>query len=122
MPGGYAHLFDQDFSDLDAAVKSWQKLAGKLSKAQSNSGRKVSGPLRKAGWTGDSAHYGFAALEAAESMLDTAHTNVQLISTILDTASERMQSAKRALRRATNDAESAGHKVTADGTVERITA
>lgn len=122
MAGEFLRLLHQDFSDLEAAAKSWQKLADKCLTAQRESGKKVSGPLHDAGWEGTSADYGLAALEAVESMLGTGHTNVQLVASVLDTACERMQSAKRKLRNAVKDAESAGHKVLDSGRVEPISA
>ncbi|MFD1832968.1 alpha/beta hydrolase [Streptomyces desertarenae] len=118
MPEHYAELFRQDFSDLDAAAKSWKNLVEKFSDAQNGSGGKVSGPLHAAGWEGESAHFGFAALEATESKLGTASTNVGLIASVLETLSGRMQAAQRKLRNAVRDAEEAGHTVTADGWVE----
>nr|WP_239077815.1 alpha/beta hydrolase [Streptomyces sp. SID9124] len=108
----------QDFSDLEAATGSWQKLTEALDDARTGSGKRVSGPLHKAGWAGVAAHYGFAALEATESKFQTAQTNAQLIRTVLSTLSTRMQAAQRKLRHAVSDAESAGHTVTEDGWVE----
>ncbi|MFD4758102.1 alpha/beta hydrolase [Streptomyces sp. NPDC058439] len=118
MPELFAQLFRQDFSDLEAATGSWQKLAGILGDTRIGSGKRVSGPLHKASWSGVAAHYGFNALEATESKLKTAQTNAQLIHTVLDTLSTRMQAAQRKLRHAVSDAETAGHTVTEDGWVE----
>ncbi|MCX4794645.1 hypothetical protein OG497_11100 [Streptomyces sp. NBC_01242] len=118
MPELFAQLFRQDFSDLEAATGSWQKLAGILGDTRIGSGKRVSGPLHKASWSGVAADYGFNALEATESKLKTAQTNAQLIHTVLDTLSTRMQAAQRKLRHAVSDAETAGHTVTEDGWVE----
>ncbi|MFD9605666.1 alpha/beta hydrolase [Streptomyces sp. NPDC059970] len=118
MPELFAQLLRQDFSDLEAATGSWQKLAGILGDTRIGSGKRVSGPLHKASWSGVAAHYGFNALEATESKLKTAQTNAQLIHTVLDTLSTRMQAAQRKLRHAVSDAEAAGHTVTDDGWVE----
>lgn len=118
MPEHYSELLRQDFSDLEAASKSWRGLVKKFSDAKVESGRKVSGPLHAAGWEGESAHYGFAALEATESKLGTAGTNVGLIASVLETLNDKMQTAQRKLRNAVHDAETAGHTVTADGWVE----
>ncbi|MEU5825828.1 MULTISPECIES: alpha/beta hydrolase [Streptomyces] len=118
VPELFAQLLRQDFSDLEAATGSWQKLTEALDDARAGSGKRVSGPLHKAGWAGVAAHYGFAALEATESKFQTAQTNAQLIRTVLSTLSTRMQAAQRKLRHAVSDAESAGHTVTEDGWVE----
>ncbi|WP_330240897.1 alpha/beta hydrolase [Streptomyces sp. NBC_00525] len=118
MPELFAQLLRQDFSDLEAAADSWQKLAAALDDTRTGSGKRVSGPLHKAGWAGVAAHYGFAALEATESKLLTARTNARLLGTVLGTFSTRMQEAQRKLRHAVSDAESAGHTVTEDGWVE----
>ncbi|MFJ1544060.1 alpha/beta hydrolase [Streptomyces sp. NPDC088246] len=118
MPELFAQLFRQDFSDLEAATGSWQKLAEILGDTRIGSGKRVSGPLHKASWSGVAADYGFNALETTESKLKTAQTNAQLIHTVLDTLSTRMQAAQRKLRHAVSDAEAAGHTVTEDGWVE----
>ncbi|GAA3393748.1 alpha/beta hydrolase [Streptomyces roseoviridis] len=118
MPENFAQLMKQDFADLDSAVASWKKLADVLGKTQTGSGRRVTGPLHKAGWTGVSATYGFGAMEATESKLGTARTNVQLISTTLDALGTKMMAAQRKLRAAVADAEAAGHRVRDDGWVE----
>ncbi|MGS2589715.1 alpha/beta hydrolase [Streptomyces hebeiensis] len=118
MPKNFTRLFNQDFSDLDAAISSWKKLAEALGTTQTDSGKRVTGPLRKAGWSGVSATYGFEAMEATESKLGTARLNVQLIATTLAALQTKMQAAKRKLRNAVADAEEAGHKVRDDGWVE----
>ncbi|GAA3374333.1 hypothetical protein GCM10020367_37820 [Streptomyces sannanensis] len=118
VPELFSQLFKQDFSDLEAAASSWKRLAEALGKAQTGSGKRVSGPLHEAGWAGVSATYGFAALEATESKLGTAEIDAQLIATTLDTLNTRMQAAQRALRNAVADAEGAGHTVREDGWVE----
>ncbi|WP_335938687.1 alpha/beta hydrolase [Streptomyces sp. PTD5-9] len=118
MPERFAQLLRQDFSDLEAASGSWRKLAERLGETHVGSGKRVSGPLHKASWSGVAAHYGFGALEATESKLKTAQTNAILIRTILETLSTRMQAAQRKLRHAVADAETAGHVVTEDGRVE----
>ncbi|MGW0665739.1 alpha/beta hydrolase [Streptomyces sp. NPDC002746] len=118
VPELFAQLFRQDFADLEAATGSWQKLAEALDETRVGSGKRVSGPLHKAGWSGVSATYGFAALEATESKLKTAQTNAQLIRTVLSTLNTRMQAAQRKLRHAVLDSEAAGHTVTEDGWVQ----
>ncbi|MFP8884397.1 hypothetical protein [Streptomyces mangrovi] len=57
-------------------------------------------------------------MEATESKLGTAGTNVGLIASVLETLNDKMQAAQRKLRNAVHDAETAGHTVTADGWVE----
>ncbi|MFJ7998522.1 alpha/beta hydrolase [Streptomyces sp. NPDC096310] len=111
-------MFTQDFSDLDAAVSSWKKLAEALGKTRTDSGKRVTGPLHKAQWTGISATYGFDAMEATESKLGTAQLDAQLITTVLDTLQTKMEAAQRRLRNAVADAEAAGHTVRDDGWVE----
>ncbi|WP_329622473.1 alpha/beta hydrolase family protein [Streptomyces sp. NBC_01255] len=118
MTEHFAQLMKQDFADLDSAVGSWKKLADALSQTQTGSGRRVTGPLHKAGWTGVSATYGLEAMEATESKLGTGRTNAQLIATTLDTLNTKMQAAQRKLRAAVADAEAAGHTVRDDGWVE----
>ncbi|WP_327162998.1 alpha/beta hydrolase [Streptomyces zaomyceticus] len=118
MTEHFAQLMKQDFADLDSAVGSWKKLADALTATQTGSGRRVTGPLHKAGWTGVSASYGFDAMEATESKLGTGRTDAQLIATTLDTLNTKMQAAQRKLRAAVADAEAAGHTVRDDGWVE----
>ncbi|WP_395361424.1 alpha/beta hydrolase [Streptomyces sp. YH02] len=118
MTEHFAQLMKQDFADLDSAVGSWKKLADALTNTQTGSGRRVTGPLHRAGWTGVSASYGFDAMEATESKLGTGRTNAQLIATTLDTLNTKMQAAQRKLRAAVADAEAAGHVVRDDGWVE----
>ncbi|MFJ1913979.1 alpha/beta hydrolase [Streptomyces sp. NPDC088147] len=118
MPENFTQLFKQSFSDLDSAVSSWKKLTEALGKTQTGSGKRVTGPLHKAGWSGVSATYGFEAMEATESKLGTAQLDAQLITTTLDTLHTKMQAAQRKLRNAVADAEAAGHRVREDGWVE----
>ncbi|MFE4057791.1 alpha/beta hydrolase [Streptomyces sp. NPDC059096] len=118
MPENFRRLFQQDFSDLDAAVSSWKKLAEALGKTRTGSGKQVTGPLHKAGWAGVSATFGLDAMEATESKLGTAQLDAQLISTTLDILRTKMEAAQRALRNAVADAEEAGHTVREDGWVE----
>ncbi|MFE3828940.1 alpha/beta hydrolase [Streptomyces sp. NPDC059092] len=118
MTENFTRLFKQDFSDLKAAVSSWKKLAEALGKTRTDSGKRVTGPLHKAGWTGLSATYGLEAMEATESKLGTAQLDAQLITTVLDTFETKMGAAQRRLRNAVADAEAAGHTVRADGWVE----
>ncbi|MFF0555641.1 alpha/beta hydrolase [Streptomyces sp. NPDC004266] len=118
MTENFAQLMKQDFADLDSAVASWKKLAEALAGTQTSSGKRVTGPLHRAGWTGLSATYGFGAMEATESKLGTARTDAQLIATTLDTLNTKMQAAQRKLRTAVADAEAAGHRVRDDGWVE----
>ncbi|MFF4432088.1 alpha/beta hydrolase [Streptomyces sp. NPDC001513] len=114
MPELFAQLFRQDFADIDAATASWKKLAKALDDTQRGSGKRVTGPLHKAGWAGVSATYGFAAMEATETKLGTAEVNARLIATILDTLATKMRGAQTKLRNAVSDAEAAGHKVRDD--------
>ncbi|MFE2937470.1 alpha/beta hydrolase [Streptomyces sp. NPDC059255] len=118
MPENFRRLFTQDFSDLEAAVSSWKKLAEALGRTRTDSGRRVTGPLHKANWTGLSATCGFGAMEATESKLGTAQLDAQLITTLLDTLRTKMAAARRRLRTAVADAEAAGHTVRDDGWVE----
>ncbi|MFI6700124.1 alpha/beta hydrolase [Streptomyces sp. NPDC050509] len=118
MTENFTRLFTQDFSDLEAAASSWKKLAEALGKTGTDSGKRVTGPLHKAGWTGLSATHGFEAMEATESKLGTAQLDAQLITTTLDTLRTRMEAAQRTLRNAVADAEAAGHTVRDGGWVE----
>ncbi|MFJ2444572.1 alpha/beta hydrolase [Streptomyces sp. NPDC087658] len=118
MPENFTRLLTQDFSDLDAAVSSWKKLAETLGRTRTESDTRVTGPLRKAGWSGISADYGFEAMEATSIKLGTGRLDTQLISSTLDTLQTRMRSAQRELRDAVADAEEAGHRVRDDGWVE----
>ncbi|GAA0610852.1 alpha/beta hydrolase [Streptomyces crystallinus] len=122
MPELFAQLLHQNFAELEAAAESWRNLAKKLGDTQTSSGRRVSGPLHKAGWAGVGADYGFAALEATESKLGTGKTDARLIHAVLGALSTRMQESQRKLRNAVADAEKAGHKVRADGWVEAVEA
>ncbi|GAA1201369.1 hypothetical protein GCM10009654_67190 [Streptomyces hebeiensis] len=118
MPENFTRLLRQDFADLDTAVSSWKKLAEALGKTRTGSGKRVTGPLHRAGWAGLSAKHGFEAIEATETKLGTAQLDAQLITTVLDTLNNKMQAAQRKLRNAVADAEQAGHPVRSDGWVE----
>ncbi|MFG2224800.1 alpha/beta hydrolase [Streptomyces sp. NPDC048644] len=117
MPERFKELIKQDFSDLEAAVRSWQKLAKELEAAQVRHRQKVTGPLHASGWQGVDARYGFMKMEASETQLGTAQSDVTSIATVLDTVHVDMKLAQDQLRMAVRVAEGNGFAVDDHGNV-----
>ncbi|MFI7102888.1 alpha/beta hydrolase [Streptomyces sp. NPDC050161] len=117
MPERFKELIEQDFSDLEAAVRSWQKLAKELEAAQVRHRQKVTGPLHASGWQGVDARYGFMKMEASETQLGTAQSDVTSIATVLDTVHVDMKLAQDQLRMAVRVAEGNGFAVDDHGNV-----
>ncbi|AIA04799.1 alpha/beta hydrolase [Streptomyces noursei] len=110
-------LLKQDFSDLEAAVRSWQKLAKALEEAQVQHRHKVTGPLHASGWQGTDSHYAFMQMETSETRLGTAQSDVTSIATILDTVHTKMKETQEDLRRNVRTAELDGYAVDDHGNV-----
>ncbi|MFI0712562.1 alpha/beta hydrolase [Streptomyces inhibens] len=117
MPENFKELLKQDFSDLEAAVMSWQKLAKALEEAQVRHRHKVTGPLHASGWQGVDSRYAFMKMEASETQLSTAQSDVTSIATILDTVHAKMKEAQEDLRRCVRTAELDGYAVDDHGNV-----
>jgi hypothetical protein len=117
MPENFKELLKQDFSDLEAAVRSWQKLAKALEEAQVRHRHKVTGPLHAGDWQGTDAQYAFMQMEASESQLGTAQSDVTSIATVLDTVHMKMKQAQDDLRRCVRTAELDGYAVDDHGNV-----
>lgn len=115
MPEKFQELLKQDFSDLQAASKSWHKLSKDLEEAQAQHRRKVTGALHACGWKGTDAQYAFTMTEDNERRLGTAQSDVSSIATILDGVHHTMEDAQRALRQAVRDAEANGFAVDDEG-------
>ncbi|GAU70942.1 hypothetical protein SSP35_24_00470 [Streptomyces sp. NBRC 110611] len=110
-------LLKQDFSDLEAAVRSWQKLARALEEAQVRHRHKVTGPLHASGWQGTDSHYAFMQMETSETRLGTAQSDVTSIAITLDTVHTTMKEAQEDLRRNVRTAELDGYAVDDHGKV-----
>ncbi len=108
MPENFKELLKQDFSDLEATVKSWQKLGKALEEAQVRHRHKVTGPLHASDWQGVDSRYAFRKMEASETQLGTAQSDVTSIATILDSVHTTMKEAQENLRRAVRTAEATG--------------
>ncbi|GAA2673952.1 alpha/beta hydrolase [Streptomyces lunalinharesii] len=117
MPENYKELLKQDFSDLEAAAKSWQKLAKALEEAQVHHRRKLTGPLHASEWQGTDASYAFLQMEASESQLGTGQSDVSSIATVLNTVHTEMKAAQDDLRRYVRTAELDGYVVDDHGNV-----
>ncbi|MFI9228399.1 hypothetical protein [Streptomyces rimosus] len=117
MPENFKELLKQDFSDLEAAVSSWQKLGKALEEAQGGHRHKVTGPLHASEWEGVDSRYAFAKMEASESQLGTAQSDVTSVATVLDSVHTKMKEAQENLRRAVRTAEADGYVVDDDGDV-----
>ncbi|OKI04741.1 hypothetical protein A6A06_08375 [Streptomyces sp. CB02923] len=117
MPENFHDLLKQDFSDLQAAVASWQKLARELEEAQAGHRRKVTGPLHAGEWQGADSRTAFMKMEASETQLGVAQSDVSSIATVLDTVHVRMKLAQDKLRQGVRDAEADGYAVDGQGTV-----
>ncbi|MFE1176658.1 hypothetical protein [Streptomyces sp. NPDC058773] len=111
MPQHFKELLKQDFSDLEAAIKSWQKQARALEEAQVQHRHKVTGPLHASGWQGVDSRYAFMKMEANETQLGTAQSDVTSIATILDTVHVEMKQAQDILRQSVRTAEADGFSV-----------
>ncbi|MFH8404882.1 alpha/beta hydrolase [Streptomyces sp. NPDC018019] len=117
MPENFHELLKQDFSDLEAAVTSWRKLAGELEEAQVRHRQKVTGPLHAGEWRGADSDTAFMKMEASETQLGVAQSDVSSIATVLDTVHVRMKLAQDKLRQGVRDAEADGYAVDDHGTV-----
>ncbi|MCK7623285.1 alpha/beta hydrolase family protein [Streptomyces sp. RS10V-4] len=117
MPENFTALLKQDFSDLEAAVRSWQKLAKALEEAQGRHRHKVTGPLHASEWQGADAGNAFLHMEASESQLGTAQSDVTSIATVLDSVHTKMREAQEDLRRCVRTAELDGYAVDDQGDV-----
>ncbi|SHN01330.1 hypothetical protein [Streptomyces yunnanensis] len=117
MPENFKELLKQDFSDLEASVKSWRKLAKALEEAQVRHRHKVTGPLHASEWQGTDSHYAFMQMEASETQLGTAQSDVTSIATVLDTAHTKMKEAQEDLRRCVRTTELDGYTVDDQGNV-----
>lgn len=117
MPGKFKELLKQDFSDLEATVRSWQKLAKALEEAQVRHRQRVTGPLHASEWQGTDSHYAFRQMETSETQLGTAQSDVVSIATILNTVHTKMKKAQEDLRRCVRTAELDGYTVDDHGNV-----
>ncbi|MFJ5677699.1 alpha/beta hydrolase [Streptomyces sp. NPDC093097] len=117
MPENFKELLKQDFSDLEAAVRSWRKLAKALEEAQARHRHKVTGPLHAGEWQGADAGNAFIQMEASETQLGTAQSDVTSIATILDTVHTKMKEAQEDLRRCVRTTELDGYVVDDQGNV-----
>ncbi|MCW7989086.1 hypothetical protein XF35_28560 [Streptomyces platensis subsp. clarensis] len=117
MPENFKELLKQDFSDLEAAIRSWQKLAKELEEAQVQHRHKVTGPLHSSEWQGAGASDAFVKMEGSESQLGIAQSDVTSIASILDTVHIEMKSAQDQLRQSVRTAEADGFIVDDDGNV-----
>ncbi|MEV7381989.1 hypothetical protein [Streptomyces lydicus] len=117
MPENFKELLKQDFSDLEAAIGSWRKLAKALEEAQIRHRHKVTGPLHASAWQGAGASDAFVKMEDRESQLGIAQSDVTSIASILDTVHVEMKSAQDQLRQSVRTAEADGFTIDDHGNV-----
>jgi pimeloyl-ACP methyl ester carboxylesterase len=121
MTTDFTALLSVDVGDLDAAVKSWRKLADYGKQSQERHRNKVTGALRGAGWAGESADAAFPALDAEEAQLGAVQIEAVSIATVLENLSSQLVTARSNLRNAVSDAEADRCTVTDDGIVQQPT-
>ncbi|WP_051797886.1 hypothetical protein [Streptomyces sp. NRRL S-337] len=92
-------------------------MAESLEEAQVRHRHKVTGPLHASEWQGTDSHYAFMKMEASETQLGTAQSDVTSIAAILDTVHVEMKSAQDQLRRSVRIAEADGFTVDDHGNV-----
>ncbi|MFF6977647.1 WXG100 family type VII secretion target [Streptomyces sp. NPDC008343] len=73
MASDFSRLMKQDFSDLEAAVKSWRGLSTTMDSLTDRHRRQVTGPLHQS-WKGDDADAALFYLEDVESRIGVVET------------------------------------------------
>nr|WP_202447172.1 alpha/beta hydrolase [Streptomyces sp. SID5468] len=94
----------QDFADLEAAARSWHRLADAFATAHQHHTHRVSGPLHPA-WQGLGAQTALPVLARIESQLEAAQVDAVSYATVLDTLHARLSEAQGNLCSAVANAE-----------------
>ncbi|GGX13947.1 alpha/beta hydrolase [Streptomyces chartreusis] len=116
MASDFSRLMKQDFSDLDAAAKSWRGLSTTMDSLTDRHRRQVTGPLHQS-WKGDDADAAFFYLEDVESRIGVVETEAMAIAEVLNTTRFWMEQSQTDLRNAVRRAEQDGFAVDNDGWV-----
>ncbi|WP_320777682.1 alpha/beta hydrolase [Streptomyces sp. CRN 30] len=116
MASDFTRLMKQDFSDLEAAAKSWRALSTTADSLVERHRHQVTGPLHHA-WKGDDADAALFYLEDVESRLGVVETEAMAVAEVLDTTGFWMEAAQTKLRNAVRRAEENHFEVDDDGWV-----
>ncbi|MFC3578148.1 alpha/beta hydrolase [Streptomyces yaanensis] len=114
MASDFSRLMKQDFSDLEAAAKTWRTLSTTMDSLTDRHRRQVTGPLHHS-WKGDDADAALFYLEDVESRIGVVETEAMAVAEVLDTTRFWMEQAQTDLRNAVRRAEGDGFKVDGDG-------
>ncbi|WP_431043355.1 alpha/beta hydrolase [Streptomyces sp. P1-3] len=115
----FAKLFKADFSDLEAAAKSWRKLSKHITETSVQQHRtRVTGPLHAGEWEGEAARAARTSLEQKERQLGIAAQQTGLIAATLSTAYEKLVAARTELRNVVRQAEDAHYDVDDNGAIQ----
>ena len=116
MASDFSRLMKQDFSDLEAAAKTWRELSTTMDSLTDRHRRQVTGPLH-ASWKGDDADAALFYLEDVESRIGVVETEAMAVAEVLDTTKFWMEAAQTDLRNAVRRAEEDRFEVDGDGTI-----
>ena len=116
MASDFSRLMKQDFSDLEAAAKTWRELSTTMDSLTDRHRRQVTGPLH-ASWKGDDADAALFYLEDVESRIGVVETEAMAVAEVLDTTKSWMEAAQTELRNAVRRAEEDHFEVDGDGWV-----
>lgn len=116
MASDFSRLMKQDFSDLEAAAKSWRGLSTTMDSLTDRHRRQVTGPLHQS-WEGDDANAALFYLEDVELRIGVVETEAMAIASVLESTRFWMEQAQTALRNAVRRAEDDRFKVDDDGWV-----
>ncbi|MFE6619528.1 alpha/beta hydrolase [Streptomyces sp. NPDC057740] len=116
MASDFSRLMKQDFSDLEAAAKSWRGLSTTMDTLTDRHRRQVTGPLHQS-WEGDDANAALFYLEDVESRIGVVETEAMAIASVLESTRFWMEQAQTTLRNAVRRAENDRFKVDDDGWV-----
>jgi hypothetical protein len=112
----FSRLMHQDFSDLEAAAKSWRALSTTMDSLTDRHRRQVTGPLHHS-WKGDDANAALYYLEDVESRIGVVETEAMAVAEVLDTTRFWMEQSQTDLRNAVQRAEQDRFEVDGDGWV-----
>lgn len=116
MASDFSRLMKQDFSDLEAAAKSWRALSTTMDTLTDRHRRQVTGPLHHS-WQGDDANAALFYLEDVESRIGVVETEAMAIAEVIDTTRFWMEQSQTDLRNAVQRAEQDHFQVDGDGWV-----
>ncbi|MEV6949650.1 hypothetical protein AB0N07_48700 [Streptomyces sp. NPDC051172] len=83
MASEFSRLMKQDFSDLEAAAKTWRELSTTMDSLTDRHRRQVTGPLH-ASWKGDDADAALFYLEDVESRIGVVETEAMAVAEVPD--------------------------------------